>query len=107
MTTTSNACATPHAPSDQAGPVTVARRYLDGRRNLYALALALAAAGLVLGGAWWGLAAILPLLYVLPCAAMMAMCMKGHGGSGQNPDAKPDPTPNLVGGPATGEVGPR
>ena len=80
---------------------------MGGRRDRYALALTLAAAGLFLGGAWWGFAAVLPLLYVLPCAAMMAMCMKGHGGSGQKSDAKSDPASNLVGRPATGEAGPR
>lgn len=77
------------------------------RRGLYALALVLVAAGLALGGAWWGFAAVLPLLYLLPCAAMIAMCMKGHGGSGQSTDAKPASIPTLAGGPATGEAGPR
>ncbi len=36
--------------------------------------LALGAA--VFGSVWFGVAAVLPLLYVLPCLAMMAMCMK-------------------------------
>ena len=43
-------------------------------------AIALAAAGL-----WFGAGAVRPLLYVLPCAAMMAVCMKGHGTSGAAP----------------------
>lgn len=107
MNPITNSLASPYATAGQAGPVAVARRYLGGRRGLWVFALALAAAGLVLGGAWWGFAAILPLFYVLPCAAMMAMCMKGHGGSGQNTDAKPELASNLVGGPATGETGPR
>lgn len=80
---------------------------MSRRRGLYALALVLVAAGLALGGAWWGFAAVLPLLYVLPCAAMIAMCMKGHGGSGQITDAKPDSTPILAGGPTAGAAGPR
>ena len=34
-----------------------------------------------LATAWWwfGTAAVLPFLFVLPCAAMMVMCMRGHG----------------------------
>lgn len=86
---------------------SVAGRYLQGRRGLYALALVVAATGLAFGGAWWGFAAILPLLYALPCAAMMAMCMKGHGGSGQSTDAKPAQTANFIDGPATDEAAPR
>ena len=97
----------PYAIAGQAGSAAVVRRYLGGRRGLYTLALTLAATGLFLGGAWWGFAAILPLLYVLPCAAMMAMCIRGHGGSGQNSHAKQEPASNFVGGPATGEAGPR
>lgn len=107
MNPITNSIASPYAAAGQAGPVAVVRRYLGERRGLRVFALALAAAGLILGGAWWGLAAILPLLYVVPCAVMMAMCMNGHGGSGQNSDAKPGPASNLVGGPATGEAGPR
>lgn len=43
-------------------------------------AMLLAAAGLVLGSSILGFAAILPLLYVLPCLLMAAMCMRGQGG---------------------------
>ncbi|WP_431269243.1 hypothetical protein [Dankookia sp. P2] len=64
--------------------------FLRGRSGLLALAAALAATGLLAGWAWLGAAAVLPLLYTLPCAAMMAMCMKGHGGSDGNASAKPD-----------------
>lgn len=105
MNQITNSLASPYAAAGQAAPVAVARRYLGGRRGIWAFALALAVAGLVLGETWWGFAAILPLLYVLPCAAMMAMCMSRHGGSGQNSDAKPDPASNLAGGPAAGEAG--
>lgn len=39
------------------------------------------ATGLALSQHWLAAAALLPLLYVLPCAVMMFMCMKGmnHG----------------------------
>lgn len=63
--------------------------FLRGRSGLLVLAAALAATGLLAGWAWLGAAAVLPLLYTLPCAAMMAMCMKGHGGSDGNAAAKP------------------
>jgi hypothetical protein len=52
------------------------------------LVLALALAATFAAWAWFGTAAILPLLYVLPCAAMMAMCMAGHG-TKQHPTAAP------------------
>ena len=65
------------------------RRFRE-RRSMYAIFL-VAGVGLTLGGAWWGFAAVLPLIYVLPCAAMMAMCMKGHRASGQTSGASPDP----------------
>lgn len=100
-----NSRGTPRRP---VGPWTATRHYLRDRRGLFvALAFVLAVAGLALGGAWWGFAAVLPLLYVLPCAAMLAMCMKGHGGSEQNTAAKPDSASPFAGGPATGEAGPR
>ena len=55
---------------------------LMGGRNKWFLigAALLAAAGLVLGSSILGFAAILPLLYILPCLVMAAMCMRGHGG---------------------------
>jgi hypothetical protein len=71
------------------------RAYVQGRRGLYAL-LAVTGIGLALGGAWWGFVAILPLLYFLSCAAMLAMCMKGRGGSGGNATAPSDPTPVSI-----------
>ncbi|MHB1799504.1 MAG: hypothetical protein ACYCUI_14580 [Vulcanimicrobiaceae bacterium] len=57
--------------------------YLKGYKGLLVLA---AATGLLAGWTWFGTAAVLPLLYILPCAAMMAMCMKGHGGAGSSSD---------------------
>jgi Protein of unknown function (DUF2933) len=72
--------------------------FLRGHGGLAILAAALAATGLLAGWAWLGAAAILPLLYTLPCAAMMLMCMKGHGGSDRSASAKPGATmdPNDV-----------
>jgi hypothetical protein len=58
------------------------------RHRLWMLALVAAGMGLAGGGAWFGTAALLPLLYTLPCAAMMAMCMRGQGGSNM-PATKP------------------
>lgn len=63
--------------------------YLKGRKGLLLVATALGIVGLVAGWTWFGTATVLPLLYILPCAAMMAMCMRGHSGSGNAP-AKPD-----------------
>ena len=64
--------------------------FLAGRKGLV---VAVVAVGIILallaGWTWLGTAAVLPLLYTLPCAAMMAMCMKGQGGSGSTP-GKPD-----------------
>ncbi len=53
------------------------RAGLCGRRDLLLAAL-VASIGILAGWVWFGVA-ILPLLYLLPCAAMMAMCIKGHG----------------------------
>lgn len=41
---------------------------------LTSVVLAMGAA--VFGSVWFGIAAVLPLLYVLPCLIMMGMCMK-------------------------------
>jgi len=59
--------------------------YLRGRRGLLLVAAALGIIGILAGWTWLGTAALLPLLYTLPCAAMMAMCMRGHGGSANSP----------------------
>ena len=60
--------------------------YLSGHKGILLLAAALGIIGLLAGWRWFGAGAVLPLLYVLPCAAMMAMCMKGHGGTGNTQD---------------------
>ena len=59
--------------------------YLKGRRSLLIVAAVLGATGVFAGWQWFGAAAMLPLLYTLPCAAMMMMCMRGHGGTGNTP----------------------
>ena len=53
---------------------------LRDRRGLISAGL-IAAISLLAGWTWLGTTAVLPLLYALPCAAMMVMCMKGHGSS--------------------------
>ena len=56
---------------------------IAGRRKWFLIgAVILAVAGLVLGSSILGFAAILPLLYILPCLFMAAMCMRGHGRGG-------------------------
>lgn len=53
---------------------------MSGRRKWFVVAAALiAAAAVAFGSAVLGFAAILPLLFLLPCLVMAAMCMKGHG----------------------------
>ena len=66
-----------------------ASAYLKGRNGLLLIAASLGIVGLITAWTWFGTAAVLPVLYILPCAAMVAMCMRGHGGSGNAP-AKPD-----------------
>lgn len=63
--------------------------FLRGRSGLLVLAVALVVLGLLAGWTWLGTAAVLPLLYILPCAAMMAMCMKGHGGASGKSTSEP------------------
>jgi hypothetical protein len=56
--------------------------WLSRRRGLIiAGAVTTAVAALALGQHWLTVAGLTPLLFVLPCAAMMFMCMKGmnHG----------------------------
>ena len=56
----------------------------DRRRGLVIAGAATAGvAALALSQHWLAAADLLPLLYVLPCAAMMLMCMKGSGNGRQ------------------------
>jgi hypothetical protein len=57
---------------------------LRSRKGLL-LAAAVGAIGLFTAWRWFGTAAVLPLLYVVPCLVMMLVCMRGHGGSGNTP----------------------
>lgn len=59
-------------------------------RGLFLAGLA-ASIGVSAGWMWLGTTAVLPLLYLLPCAAMVAMCMKGHGASTEK-TVSPNPT---------------
>ena len=56
----------------------VATGWLSGRRGLIIGITAITAAlALVAGQHWLAIADLVPLLFVLPCAAMMLKCMKG------------------------------
>ena len=54
---------------------------LSSRRGILVLTGVAGIAALASGWYWLGFAAIAPLLFLLPCAAMMAHCMKGMGNS--------------------------
>lgn len=56
-------------------------RWSARKKWLIAASVVLAVGAAILGSVWLGLAAVLPLLYLLPCLAMVAMCMKGGKGS--------------------------
>jgi len=62
--------------------------FLRNRRGLLFAAVVLGAIGLVTGWKWFGTAAVLLVLYTLPCAVMMLMCMRGHSKS-DNTSAQP------------------
>jgi hypothetical protein len=74
---------------------------LKGRGILLMVTAVLGATGVFAGWQWFGAAAMLPLLYTLPCAAMVMMCMRGHGGTDNAPmnlnsggtEVGPDKTP--------------
>lgn len=51
--------------------------WLRSKRIAVVAAVAFAVAAIAFGSAWFGFAAILPLLYFLPCAAMVYFCSKG------------------------------
>jgi cystathionine beta-lyase family protein involved in aluminum resistance len=69
----------------KAGGCSEAGSFLSGRRKWFVIAAALiAAAAVAFGSALLGFAAVLPLLFLLPCLVMAAMCVRGHGKGGAN-----------------------
>ena len=71
-----------------AGPSS--RAWLSGRRGLVVgVAAAAAATALALSQHWFAIAHLVPLLVVLPCAAMMFTCMKGMNRGQQADIAQP------------------
>jgi hypothetical protein len=55
--------------------------WLSSRRGMFVITAIAGIAALASGWYWLGFAAIAPLLFLLPCAVMMAFCMKGMGNS--------------------------
>ena len=69
--------------------LAAASSWLMRRRGLViAAAMLAAAAALAVGQHWLALVDLLPLLYILPCAVMMAVCMKGMGHGEQTDTAQ-------------------
>jgi hypothetical protein len=63
---------------------------MRSRAGVLIVAILLGTAGLVTAWTWFGTTAVLPLLYILPCAVMMLLCMRGHGGAGNTPTSSND-----------------
>lgn len=60
------------------GSGSTGQSWLAKRRGWIVIALlTVAGIGLALGAGWVTVATLLPLLFILPCMAMMVMCMKG------------------------------
>lgn len=89
METTTGQVTTPAADSSSYdGPGQGSSGGLSRRRSIVvAAALAAAAVALALDHHWLAVADLVPLLLVLPCAAMMFKCMKG-----MNPSQQTDTT---------------
>ncbi len=68
-------------------PQQGSQSWSGGRLGLIIVAVVAAATiAVALGQQWLSAAALVPLLFILPCAAMMFMCMKGDGhGQPTNP----------------------
>ena len=81
---TSQAIEVPSSPAVRSAAWGQLSLWLRSRTRLL-IALTVSAIALAAAWLWFGTEAVRPLLYVLPCAAMMAVCMKGHGSSGTAP----------------------
>ncbi len=81
---TSPAIGIPSSPAVRSAAWSQLSLWLRSRTRLL-VALTVSAIALAVAWLWFGAEAVRPLLYVLPCAAMMAVCMKGHGPSGAAP----------------------
>jgi hypothetical protein len=80
------------------GPMTTsaASRWLSRPRG-FIIALAVASAGLIaLGQHWLAIADLVPLLLVLPCAAMMFKCKKGVSRGPQSGTSAQSDTPTAI-----------
>src|SRR5438445_8518048 len=87
MGTTNTQVTTPAAGgSSRRGTTQVTRGWLGGRRRLVIVVAAVAAGAiaLALGQHWLAAADLVPLLFLLPCATMMFMCLKGNHGQQTN-----------------------
>lgn len=71
-------------PDRDLGPAL--RTWLGSRQGKITAGVVLAVPAAALGWSWLGSEAMLPLLYTLPCAAMMFFCVKGMG-NGQKDSA--------------------
>lgn len=80
------------------------RGWLSGWSGLAVCAVAFVGAILVFGGAFGTQSAgkLLPLLFLLPCALMMFMCMKNMSGNqGEARNSNPNPAPLKTPAPTT------
>jgi hypothetical protein len=100
MGTTNTQVTTPGAGGSSChGTGQGTRGWLGGRRGIViAAVVAVAATALALGQHWLAVANLVPLLFVLPCAVMMFMCMKGNHGQQTNgpPASTQGGTPSIT-----------
>ena len=73
---------------NQATATTIRSRFGGKRALMLAGAVAVAVVALALSQNWLSVANLVPLLFVLPCVAMMFMCAKGHHGAHTDDNAR-------------------